>query len=329
MNTTITKILAVALAATALSSGALAQTTLRLGHNQVEQHSYHLSAVYFAEQVAELSGGEVTINIIPGGALGQEDTLLQDVASGNLDMSISTTANASGLVPELGFMSVSYLFANGEHFAKSMVDAEFNEELDKLIEARSPGFARAATITPGARSVYSSFGPVNSLEDIAGKKIRVQASPVESEVWTILGALPVSIPFGDVYTGMQTGLIVAAENSPGSYILNKHNEVAPYFSLTEHQWPISIISISDATWETLDDGQREAIMEAGRRTADYGVAKTMEIDNGLLAEMEEKYGVTVARPDSAPFSEKLAEFQDKKAAELNAQPLLERIRALR
>ena len=312
-----------------VSAGAAhAQTTLRLGHNQVEEHTYHVTAQYFADKVEEISGGDVQINIIPNGALGQEASLLQSVASGNLDMSISTAANASGFVPELGFLSVSYLFADGDHFTRTISDDDFNASLDSMIENRDPGFQRVATMTPGARSVYTTFGPVESLDDIEGEKIRVMSSPVESQVWSRLGALPVAIPFGDIYTGMQTGLIVAAENSPGSYALNKHNEVAPYFSVTEHQWPISLIFVSDAAWERLDEDQRAAVTEAGRVTAEFAATSTIESDNALLESMSVKYGVKVNRPDTAPFRERLLDFQDAKAEELDVIPVLERIRAM-
>lgn len=308
---------------------ALAQTELRLGHDQVTEHVYHTTAKFFAERVKELTDGEVTVRIFPGATLGTETSMLQEVVSGNLDMSISTTANASSFVPQFGILSVSYLFSGGEHFKAAVVDETFNQELDKMIESRDPGFVRIATITPGARSIYNTFGPVSSLDDIDGRKMRVMASPVESTVWSELGTLPVAIPFGEVYTGMQTGLIDAAENSPGSYVLNKHYEVAPYFSLTEHQWPISLIFMGGTTWESLSEAHREAIRQAGRETAAFGVQSAIDSDNKLIEEMSEKYGVKINRLDTAPFVEQLSDLQDSVATDLGTQDLLKRIRELR
>lgn len=313
----------------AWSTDAQAQKVLRLGHDQVIAHTYHATTQFFAERVAALSNGELQVQIFPGGTLGTETSMLQETASGNLDLSVSTTANASSFVPALGILSVSYLFADGEHFKRALTDPAINAELDAMIAARDPGFIRVASMTPGARSLYNIFGPVDALDDVSGRKMRVMASPVESAVWGQLGTLPVAIPFGDVYTGMQTGLIEAAENSPGSYVLNKHYEVAPYFSLTEHQRPMSLIFMNQDVWNGLTDAQRAAITEAGRETAAFGYDNATAGDDALLDEMATKYGVKVNRVDTAPFVDRLAALQDATAQELGAEAILARIRELR
>lgn len=148
--------------------------------------------------------------------------------------------------------------------------------------------------------------------------------------WGELGTLPIAIPFGDVYTGMQTGLIDAAENPPGSYVLNKHYEVAPrFFSLTEHQWPMSLIFMGETSWAELSEAHQEAILEAGRQTAAFGADNAIAGDKALLEEMSEKYGIRVNRLDTAPFVEQLATLQDETAESLGAQAILARIRGLR
>lgn len=321
--------LAVTSAALIAMASAASAETLRLGHDQVKQHTYNATAEYFADRVEELSGGELEVQIFPSATLGTETSMLQQVADGNIAMSISTTANASSFVPQFGILSVSYLFENADHFRRAVADETFNSLIDEMIAAADPGFIRVATITPGARSMYNTVGPIEGLDDMAGKKMRVMASPVESEVWSALGTLPVAIPFGDVYTGMQTGLVQAAENSPGSYILNKHNEVAPYFSVTEHQWPISLIFMNTEAFESLPQEQQEAIMQAGRDASVFGVDNAIEGDNKLLGEMAEKYGVTVNRLDTAPLVAAVAGLQDATAEKLGTTEILARIRELK
>jgi TRAP-type transport system periplasmic protein len=318
------------LAAAALVAGTAAaqETTLRLGHDQVTAHTYHATTQYFAERVAELTDGRIQVSIFPGGTLGTETSMLSEVIDGNIDLSVSTTANASSFVPEFGILSVSYLFAGAEHFRRALADETFNQLIDEMIEDGDPGFRRVATMTPGARSVYSNVGPIADLDDLEGVKMRVMASPVESQVWGALGTLPLAIPFGDVYTGMQTGLIQAAENSPGSYVLNNHYEVAPYYSVTEHQWPISLIFIGNRTWERLSEEDREAILQAGRDTAEFSVEDAIASDQKLLDEMASEYGVQVNAVDTAPFVEALRPLQDEVAEQLGTQEIVARIREL-
>src|SRR5690606_27503765 len=115
-----------------------------------------------------------------------------------------------------------------------------------------------------------------SIDDLKQIKMRVMASPVESKVWSALGTSPLAIPFGELYTGMQTGLVQAAENSPGSYGLNKHYEVASYFSLTGHQWPISGIFISDITWNKLSDKHKAAFTKVAGEISAFAVKDAVE-----------------------------------------------------
>lgn len=330
MTTLKTLMASAAVATVALAAGAVhaQEVTLRLGHDQVTDHTYHATAEYFAQRVNELSDGEITVQVFPGGTLGTETSMLGEVIDGNLDISVSTTANASSFVQPFGILSVSYLFADGDHFRRALTDETFNALIDEMIEAEDPGFVRVATMTPGARSVYTNVGPLASLEELSGVKMRVMASPVESQVWGTLGTLPLAIPFGEVYTGMQTGLIEAAENSPGSYILNRHHEVAPYFSLTEHQWPISLIFMNQDRFEGLSSEHQEAILEAGRDTAAFSVDDAIAGDDALLEAMEAEHGVTVTRVDTGPFVEALRPLQDETAEQLGTQALLERVREL-
>ncbi|MCF3935221.1 TRAP transporter substrate-binding protein [Acuticoccus sp. M5D2P5] len=319
----------VLLAAGMFSAATAAQAeTLRLGHDQVTKHTYHATTNFFADKVNELTDGEITVNVFPSGTLGTETSMLQEVVDGNLDMSVSTTANASSFVPAFGILSVSYLFEDADHFRRAVADDTFNSLIDEMIANVDPGFIRVATITSGARSMYNSQGPVTGLDDLKGKKMRVMASPVESQVWGSLGTLPVAIPFGDVYTGMQTGLIGAAENSPGSYILNKHNEVAPYFSLTNHQWPISLIMMNKEKFEALPQEQQDAILEAGREASVFGVDNAIESDNALIEEMAD-YGVKVNEVETAPLVEAVAPLQDETAKNLGTEDILARIRELK
>lgn len=310
-------------------SAAAAEIELRLGHDQVQEHTYHRTAEFFADRVAELSDDRIEVSVFPGATLGTETSMLSEVIDGNIDFSFSTTANASSFVPRFGLLSVSYLFSGPDHFARVATDEQFNSLLDEVIAEQDPGFIRVATLTPGGRNVYNNVGPIESPEDIQGMKLRVMASPIESQVWGSLGAQPVAIPFGEVYTAMQTGLVEAAENSPGSYFLNKHNEVAPYYSLTGHQFPFTLMFMSEQTAEELSDEDMEIIRQAGREASEFNVKDSVESDQQILEEIQEKYGVKVNQPDTAAFIEELTPLQDQVAEESETEALLERIRELR
>ena len=91
-----------------------------------------------------------------------------------------------------------------------------------------------ALITLGLRNMYSKK-EVRSVDDMKGLKVRVQATATEDTMFPAYGAQTVHMPFGNVYTSLQTGVVDVAENGINVYLVNKHYEVAPVLSMTEHE----------------------------------------------------------------------------------------------
>lgn len=328
MSAHTTKLLAAAsmLAFTGALSAQAADITLRLGHDQPTAHAYHHGAQFFAERVAELTDGEVEIRIFPGAQLGNEMAMLDGLVAGNLDLSIAAAANSSTYIPEFGFFSVSYLFSGPEHFKRTMMDEDFNELLDEKIDPAALGFRRITTHAAGVRNIYTNR-EVGSLEDLSGMRMRVMASPVESQVWSTLGTLPTAIPFGEVYTAMQTGLLEGAENAAAVYSSNKHFEVAPYYTLTGHQWLVAFLFASEEIWQELPENVQEAMLQAGQEMTPFVIDFTLASDEEHLEQLQAE-GVTVSEIDVAPFMEAIGPLQDPIAEELGMAAVLERIREL-
>ncbi len=138
-----------------------------------------------------------------------------------------------------------------------------------------------------------------------------------------------AIPFGDVYTGMQTGLVEAAENAAAVYGANKHNEVAPYYSMTAHQWLIAFLFVSNKTWEKFPADVQKKILEIGNKVADPVVDYAVKTDAEFVKSLQDKYGVKVNQVDKGPFIKTLSPLQDQVAKELNMEDALARIRELR
>lgn len=317
----------VALAGALLVSTASAEM-LRMGHDQPEAHGYQEVGVYLDKRLKEELGNDWAVTIFPGAQLGNEMAMLDSVIAGNLDMSIAATANASTFIPELGMFSVSYVFQDVEHFRRVLNDEAFNALLDEVIDSKELGIRRVASFTAGVRNVYNAEKPVATLDDLQAMKMRVMASPVESKVWGELGTLPVAIPFGDVYTGMQTGLVQAAENAAAVYASNKHYEVAPYYSLTGHQWLIANLYISDQIYEGLSDEAKQALATIGQELTDHIIDYVVASDAAFVEKMVAEFGVQVNEVDTAAFVERLAATQDEVAAQLGAEQMLARVREL-
>jgi TRAP-type transport system periplasmic protein len=306
-----------------------ADVTLRLGHGLPTKHVYQFTAEYFAKRMAEETDGQVEVKIYPTAQLGNEKVLGDGLRQGNVDLAFISAANSSPFVPEFGFLSVGYMFDGFDHLQKVLKDDKFGAMMDELVAKRGTGFTRVSTLTSGVRNFYNIKRLISDPKDISGFKMRVMSSPIETKVWgERMGALPVAIPIGEVYTSMQTGLVHAYEGPLGTFYTGKMYEVAPYVALTEHQWALNFLFASDKVLAKLPDEVRAAILTVGGELTDFAGNWVVADDQKVLKILQDKFGVKVAKVDKAPFREAVAPMQDEVAKELGATAILERIRAL-
>ena len=204
--------LAVAFTSALVSAGAEAQARhFKLAYDQPVGTGYGIGGTIFADKLKELSKGAMIIDQYPGAQLGQEPQVLQLVKSGDIEFCISSSANAATLSPQAGVMSLHFLFRSEDHLKKAIASPEVSKAVRAMIEETVQGSHVLAVTTLGLRNIYAKK-EVKKLEDIKGWKVRVQATPTEDTMFPAYGAQTVHMPFGDVYTALQTGVVEMAEN---------------------------------------------------------------------------------------------------------------------
>src|SRR6059058_4228190 len=164
-------------------------------------------------------------------------------------------------------MSMHFLFRSEAHLIKAIADPEVSKAVKTMITETVQGAHVIALSTLGLRNMYSKR-EIKNIDDIKGLKVRVQATPTEDAMFPAYGAQTVHMPFGSVYTSLQTGVVDVAENGVNVYLANKHYEVAPVLSMTEHEANNSLVWISDKLWKSLSADQKKwvstAAAEAGK-----------------------------------------------------------------
>ncbi|HEX2538602.1 MAG TPA: TRAP transporter substrate-binding protein, partial [Pseudolabrys sp.] len=224
--------LSVAGAISALTFSANAQTHYRFAHDQQLNSGYSVAYDIFSAKLKQLSGGKMVVDQYPGAQLGQEPQLLQLVKAGDLDFAIVSSANSATITPQAGVMSLHFLFRGSDHMIKSLGDPKVFEAIRDMIDGTTQGIHAIGLGTQGLRSMYSKK-EIKSVGDLKGLKVRVQATATEDATFAAYGAQTVHMPFGSVYTSLQTGVVDVGENSVNVYLINKHYEVAPVLSMTE------------------------------------------------------------------------------------------------
>src|ERR1700747_1356164 len=238
-------------AAIALANAASAQGVkhYRFAHDQQLNSGYSVAYDIFSAKLKELSKGTMLVDQYPGAQLGQEPQILQLVKSGDIYFAVVSSANTSTISPQAGVMSLHFLFRDEDHIIKSLGDEKVFAAIRDMIDDTTQGIHAIGLATQGFRYMYGKK-EVHKVDDIKGVKIRVQATATEDTTFTAYGAQTVHMPFGSVYTSLQTGVVEFAENGFNVYLINKHYEVAPVISKTEHEANNAILWISAQFWKS-------------------------------------------------------------------------------
>src|SRR5262249_13089720 len=148
------------------------------------------------------------------------------------------------------------IFRDEAHLAKVIADPSVVSAFKGMIKESVQGAHALALITLGFRNIYGK-SEVSKVDDLKGKKIRVQATKTEDTHFPAYGAQTVHMPFGEAYTSLQTGVVSCAENGVNVYLSNKHYEVAPVLNMTEHEANNNMVWVSDKTWQSFSAEEKK------------------------------------------------------------------------
>ena len=271
--------------------------TLRLSHILDSTHPVHRGMAHMGARLEELSGGTMRVKIYPNGQLGDERVSVELLQLGMLDMTKVSSAVIENFVPAMSVYSLPYLFRDADHYWQ-VFESEVGREI--LLEGE-PYWIRGLTYyDAGFRSFYTHDTPVEEPTDLNGLKIRVMPSNISIQSINMLGGSATPMAYGELYTALQQGVVDGAENNPPNFYQSKHFEVSRYYNLDEHSAPPDVLIMSTHTWETLDQQQRDWLMQAVNESVGYQRRLWDEATEEALDAVAEA-GVTIIRPDKEPF----------------------------
>ncbi len=278
---------------------------LRLAHGLDITHPVHQGMVYMAEQLVEISNGEMRIQLYPSGQLGSERECLELLQVGSLDMTKVSAAVMENFAPVYQVLSLPYIFKSRKH-AYQVLDGEVGRYL--LDQGSNYRLRGLCFYDAGSRSFYTKDKPVSSPNDLEGLKIRVQRSKTAVEMMNNLGGSPTPIPWGELYTALQQGVVDGAENNPPSFYFSRHFEICKYYAINEHTTVPDVLLIGTSTWKRLDDQQRSWLKEAARRSAEHQRKLWQASEEDCLNKMMAE-GVKVTYPEKTSFASKVEKMR--------------------
>jgi tripartite ATP-independent transporter DctP family solute receptor len=275
------------------------ELVLKLGHGLPTTHPVHKAMLFMAERVAEKSEGRMKVEVFPSEQLGTEKECIEALQLGYLAMTKTSSAPMEGFIPKMKIFGVPYLFRDADHFWK-VLNGPIGKEL--LLAGEPKRLRGLCYYDAGARSFYTKSRRIDTPADLAGLKIRVQNSIMSMKMVQAMGGSPTPISFGELYTALDQGVVDGAENNAPSLRTSRHYEVCKYYILDEHTCLPDIVVISTRVWSHMTPEQQTILQEAADESVVYQRKLWTEAEEADLKVVEDA-GVTVVRPDKAPFRE--------------------------
>lgn len=315
------KLAAVALATALMTGAASAQTVLRSSDTHPDGYPTVEAVKYFGELIKERTNGRYSVEVYHSAQLGQEADTIEQVRAGVIDLNRVSMGPWNGLIPETTVPSLPYIFRSIEH-ARNVMTGPIGDEILAAFEPH--GVIGLAFYDGGARSFYNTKKPIETKDDLAGMKFRVMQSDIFVDMVAALGASATPMPYGEVYSGLETGVIDGAENNFPSYDTAKHAEVAKHYSLDEHLIVPEVFVMSKASWDKLT-AEDQAIF---KQAAKDSVKKQWELWDAQVAksrEVVEAAGAKITSPDKQPFIDAMKPVYEKHVKDAKLQDLVKRI----
>ncbi|EAS48420.1 TRAP-T family transporter, DctP [Aurantimonas manganoxydans SI85-9A1] len=308
-------------AATAVSAQ---ETLLRSSDTHPDGYPTVEAVKYMGELVKERTDGRIGIEVYHSAQLGEEKDTIEQTQFGVIDLNRVSMGPFNNIVEETQVVSLPYIFRSIDHMHKVM-DGPIGDEILAAFEPHD--LIGLAYYDGGARSFYNSEKPIKSMDDLKGLKFRVMQSDIFVDMVNALGGNATPMPYGEVYSSIQTGVIEGAENNWPSFESSKHFEVAKHYTLDEHLIVPEVLVMSKKSWEKLSPEDQEIVRTAAKES----VTKMRELWQAREAESEKmvrEAGVEVVKDiDKQPFIDAMKPVYEKYVTNDKLKDLVARIQA--
>ena len=278
---------------------------VRIASHVSEYSPLHAQSKLFVAEIEKRLPGQFKFSLFPGGQLGKEKALMANVQAGAIEM-INVASGVMKLDKKLGVFDLPWLFKDRAHVQRAMAAG-----LEDAVRARIEEIGRVKVIgvyENGFRHVINAKRPVASPDDLEGLKIRISGGKFRQGVFKNIGATPQSVPWGETFTALQTGVVDGAEAATYGFYEQKHYEVAKHLSLTSHVYTPSFLLMSQAFFDSLTPDQQAVFLQAGRDITKAAYEASAALEKKYFEVMQSL--IKINKVDQAAFQQATASSYD-------------------
>ncbi len=243
------------------TAAAACEVTLRSSDTHPDGYPTVEAVKAMGKMLEERTNGRLCIEVFFAAQLGEEKDSIEQTQFGVIDMDRVSLGPFNNIIEETQIPSLPYIFRSVEHMHKVM-DGEIGQEILDAFTAHD--LIGLAFYDGGSRSFYNKEHPIKSMDDLKGMKFRVMQSDMFVDMVAALGANATPMPYGEVYSSIQTGVIDGAENNWPSFDSSGHFEVAKYYTLDQHLIVPEVLVMSKKTFDKLSAEDQAVVRQAAK-----------------------------------------------------------------
>ncbi len=313
-----TLVAAAALAAFGIAGAQdIKERSFKLAQQNPKGHPLVTGAEKFAEIVAAKSGGKIKINLFPGGVLGGDAPTVSALQGGTVEITVLNSGILASQVKDFEVYDFPFIFANAKE-ADAIVDGPFGQKLHAKLADK--GIVGLAYWELGFRNISNSRRAVNTVDDLAGLKLRVIPNAINVDWVKAVGANPTPMAFPEVYAGLESKAIDGQENPFSVILANKFYEVQKFLVVSNHQYNPQSMIFSKKVWDTLSAAEQKILKDAAVEAGLFQRKTARDAAAGQLADLK-KAGMTVTElsaAEQAKLRDKFKPVLDKHGAAISA-----------
>lgn len=294
-------IMVIILVLSVIGSAQAKELVFKLGQVLPAEHSWGICSSGFAEEVTKKTEGRVTIEVYHNAQLGNEKDMIEGLQLGTLQMGLIGGGSFQDLEPKMSIANLPYAWEDHFHAYRAF-DGELGDKLLDLLAKK--GIIGLSWWENGFRNITNNKRSINTPEDLKGLKLRVTPIKMRLDTFNALEALPVPMPFSELYSALQQGVVDGQENPLAIIYSNHFYEVQKYLSMTGHIWGTAILVISEKDWNKVSPEDKGIIEEAAKKWANEQRKMIRDAEDDLKLKLAEK-GMIVNEVDKAPFIAKV------------------------
>ncbi len=268
------------------------------------------AADFFAKRLEELSKGRIDVQVYPNSQLYKDKAVLKALKLNSVQMACPSFSKFGKIVPQLALFDLPFLFRDIDHLHK-VQDSKVGQRLKDMVTAK--GFVALDFWDNAFKQMSDSKRPLIKPSDAKGLKFRIMSSKVLEEQFKAVGANPQVMPFSEVYSALQQGVIDGQENTNSNIYTKKFYEVQKYMSITNHGYLGYLVVMSKKFWNSLPDDLKADVKQAMKEATAKERKWAIELDKSQFAKIKEyanktgKLKITVLTPQQIQEWKKVME----------------------